>query len=361
MAPFPLIKDCSLILKNNTMKKIILFLAFCLAFSILSFSQYRPSSGGSSGSSIIITDIADTYLITGTSVDGVLQAHSQLTFADSILTLTESKIYTPNSTRNTVVGDSASPFSTSSHDCSIFGYKAGYSHIGADYSCAFGAYALYTIPNSYRNNAFGFKSLYVLTDGICNSAFGYQSFLRFTEGSQNSGFGSYVFYNFTGGDENSGFGDMALQELRVGNYNTGLGASSLANLRYGHNTIGIGYEAGKKTAAWASADTINQSIFIGAYCKPLVNNSTNEIIIGFNAEGFGSHTATIGNASLTDVYCAGDGEAIIHTGKIQLKTLNTAPSSASATGTLGEVRYTATYIYVCTATNTWVRSSLATW
>jgi len=45
----------------------------------------------------------------------------------------------------------------------------------------------------------------------------------------------------------------------------------------------------------------------------------------------------------------------------KLSALNTAPTSATATGTLGEVRITATYIYVCTATNTWVRTALTTW
>lgn len=41
--------------------------------------------------------------------------------------------------------------------------------------------------------------------------------------------------------------------------------------------------------------------------------------------------------------------------------LNTAPSSASDTGTKGEIRYTADYMYVCTATNTWKRTALTTW
>jgi hypothetical protein len=44
-----------------------------------------------------------------------------------------------------------------------------------------------------------------------------------------------------------------------------------------------------------------------------------------------------------------------------LSALNTAPASATATGTLGEIRVTATHIYVCTATNTWVRTALTTW
>lgn len=49
------------------------------------------------------------------------------------------------------------------------------------------------------------------------------------------------------------------------------------------------------------------------------------------------------------------------TGQINFTALNTAPASAGATGTLGEIRYTADYIYVCTATNTWKRTALSTW
>jgi len=52
---------------------------------------------------------------------------------------------------------------------------------------------------------------------------------------------------------------------------------------------------------------------------------------------------------------------VIIAGQIQLSALNTAPASAGAAGTLGEIRYTADYIYVCTATNTWKRTALTTW
>lgn len=45
----------------------------------------------------------------------------------------------------------------------------------------------------------------------------------------------------------------------------------------------------------------------------------------------------------------------------RLSSLNTAPSSATDTGTTGEVRVTAGFIYVCTAANTWVRAALSTW
>jgi hypothetical protein len=52
---------------------------------------------------------------------------------------------------------------------------------------------------------------------------------------------------------------------------------------------------------------------------------------------------------------------ITNAAQYKLSALNTAPASATATGTLGEIRVTATHIYICTATNAWVRAALATW
>ena len=49
------------------------------------------------------------------------------------------------------------------------------------------------------------------------------------------------------------------------------------------------------------------------------------------------------------------------TGQINLAALNSAPSSASDTGTVGEIRFTSDYIYVCVASNTWKRAALSTW
>lgn len=38
-----------------------------------------------------------------------------------------------------------------------------------------------------------------------------------------------------------------------------------------------------------------------------------------------------------------------------------APAAADSAGTAGQIAYDATHIYVCVATNTWVRAVLATW
>lgn len=37
------------------------------------------------------------------------------------------------------------------------------------------------------------------------------------------------------------------------------------------------------------------------------------------------------------------------------------PASAAATGTTGQIAWDSSYIYVCTATNTWKRVAIATW
>jgi hypothetical protein len=46
--------------------------------------------------------------------------------------------------------------------------------------------------------------------------------------------------------------------------------------------------------------------------------------------------------------------------RIRVATAKT-PASAADTGTAGEICWDADYIYVCTATNTWKRSAIATW
>ena len=45
--------------------------------------------------------------------------------------------------------------------------------------------------------------------------------------------------------------------------------------------------------------------------------------------------------------------------QFRLSSMNTAPSTSTASGTLGEIRIDGNYIYVCTSTNNWVRSILA--
>jgi hypothetical protein len=47
--------------------------------------------------------------------------------------------------------------------------------------------------------------------------------------------------------------------------------------------------------------------------------------------------------------------------QFRLSALNTAPVSSTATGTTGEIRIDAFYIYICIATNSWKRVAIASW
>lgn len=47
--------------------------------------------------------------------------------------------------------------------------------------------------------------------------------------------------------------------------------------------------------------------------------------------------------------------------KVPVVTQLTAPSSASDTGTKGQIAFDGSYIYICSATNTWLRAAVATW
>jgi hypothetical protein len=45
----------------------------------------------------------------------------------------------------------------------------------------------------------------------------------------------------------------------------------------------------------------------------------------------------------------------------KMNTWVAAPVTAASTGTSGQIAYDAGQLYVCVATNTWVRTALATW
>ncbi len=104
-----------------------------------------------------------------------------------------------------------------------------------------------------------------------------------------------------------------------------------------------------------------------------LDQATNNI--GFNSNMNNSGTGKTNWA----IYCSGTARSV-HMGKfgiggaptttgatlqvtgdtIQLTTART-PASASATGNVGEICWDASYLYVCTATNTWKRSLISTW
>jgi hypothetical protein len=185
-----------------------------------------------------------------------------------------------------------------------------------------------------------------------NTSFGENALKANTSGTNNTSIGASSLRNTTTGLSNTAVGLSALESNITGHSNTAIGGRALQFHTSNNNNIAIGENAGSTTSIATQNTTGSSSVFIGVSTFPLNNNETNQIVIGTSAIGAGSNTATLGNANITKTILGG---------VIQKRDLDATPATATSTGTLGEIRVTATHIYVCTATNTWVRSALTTW
>lgn len=98
-----------------------------------------------------------------------------------------------------------------------------------------------------------------------------------------------------------------------------------------------------------------------------VRGTSEQLRLDYDASNYLSTTiSSTGNATLNLTASSGTprftfSDDVIST-KYYVSTLNTPPATAASTGTQGEIRFgTDGYLYLCTATNTWVRVQLSTW
>ena len=154
------------------------------------------------------------------------------------------------------------------------------------------------------NTAFGQSSGLALTGGN-NTFYGYESGKSNNSGTGNSVFGASSFRLQTGGINNSAFGYQAMQNTTVANENCAFGRRALVQLSTGDNNTAIGSGAGDGIVGGGGNLNANYGVYVGSKTRPSASGNTNEIIIGYNAEGNGSNTATYGNTSITDHYFNG--------------------------------------------------------
>jgi hypothetical protein len=121
-------------------------------------------------------------------------------------------------------------------------------------------------------------------------------------------------------------------------------------------------------------------VFYGSGFNPKYGyNGENQVEFGYQVFNLGSTTRlqwSSGNIGTTDSVASVDTGLIRSAAGVvkvtngssgdgtisgQLRSVGTAPATASDTGTAGDVRYDASYVYICTATNTWKRAALTTW
>lgn len=258
-----------------------------------------------------------------------------------------------------------------------YGENSLISNAGGYANTAIGSNTLKSTTTGSSNTALGSDTMKLNTTGGNNIAIGDRTLPSNTTGSYNTVVGTVSMDKNISGADNVVMGFGSLSNNISGNNNLVLGNSTLGNNTVGndnivlgsigmyHNTTGSGNIAiGKNSGTYigssgTSPNTVSdQSIYIGENARPEASGQTNQIVIGRLAYGGGSNTVTVGNNNVSKTILKG----IIETnGSYKLQDLNIAPTSSSDVGILGEIRVTADYIYVCTATNTWVRSALTTW
>lgn len=246
------------------------------------------------------------------------------------------KLTTTAAQNNTIVGSYSGDSITTGTNNTFLGYVTGAAVTTATQNTFIGGAAGIVTTGSY-NTFLGGNSGYSNTTGASNLFVGYLSGNNNITGSSNTFVGTSSGANNIGAD-----------------YNTALGNNSGSNLDTGGDNIFLGFNSGRFISGGSVGLTeATNSIFIGSRSKASADAQTNQIVIGYNATGLGNNTTSIGNASTTVTGLFGN--------IILLNGMGTAPASASATGVAGTIIVTATYIYVCTATDTWKRVAIATW
>jgi hypothetical protein len=161
--------------------------------------------------------------------------------------------------------------------------------------------------NSLVNNtALGYQSLFHVTTGNFNTGGGYQSLHNITTGQYNTALGQSSMFTATSAAQNVAIGLNALLYTTSGGSNVVVGLDGLMHNTTGSSNTAIGYNAGTHITGGATPNTTaSNSVFIGRDSKALADGQTNQIVIGQNAVGNGSNTATFGNTATTANYFTG--------------------------------------------------------
>ena len=139
-----------------------------------------------------------------------------------------------------------------------------------------------------------------------NVGIGEDALVALTRGYQNTGIGARTLEKVTIGLSNVAIGSSALRKLIDGTRNIGIGENALFNLTNSSFNVAIGPSAGITIFDGSTPLTAaTNGIFIGFNAHALSNSDTNEIVIGADAIGNGSNTATLGNDSITETHLKG--------------------------------------------------------
>lgn len=125
--------------------------------------------------------------------------------------------------------------------------------------------------------------------------------------------------------------------------------------------VGIQIDGGPITTSGSITVTNTGVTRLNAGPGILLSDHTGEITVSASNPNPG----TVTSVEVTSNTLVITGSPITSTGIINIESVtpasSSAPSTASSTGTPGQIAYSSGYVYVCIATNTWKRAALSTW
>ena len=233
---------------------------------------------------------------------------------------------------NTILGESSGAAITTGTNNTYIGSQAAKVNITGANNLAVGTNAM-ALSTSSLNTAVGALAIGTgINSNGRNHAIGYEALENVSTGTRNTASGYKAGTLVTTGSSNTFCGDATGDVLTTGSNNIYLGAGAIASGTAVQNEIAIGYNI---------AGSGSNSVTIGTSASNLWTGKNNgNIDIGSTSQRFKN--------------------IFLNTGELRSGAMATAPANASATGTLGDIRFTADHIYVCTATNTWKRVAIAT-
>ena len=144
--------------------------------------------------------------------------------------------------------------------------------------------------------AIGYQALTALTSGAGNVAVGYQAADALTSGKLNTAVGHQSLSASEDGDRNTALGYQAMLIYEGGS-------------TVGENTC-VGYKAG------AELTIGSQNVFIGSETNGHAVSASNQVVIGYGADGQANNSVVLGNASVGDIYMSQDAQATVRCGNV---------------------------------------------
>ncbi|MFT6783893.1 MAG: hypothetical protein ACJA1A_003835 [Saprospiraceae bacterium] len=225
-------------------------------------------------------------------------------------------------TLNTYFGAEAGRGSTSAYKNTYIGAYAGATDKTNESNTFVGSEA--GRYNSSNDNTFVGSEVGSNNKGSHNTFVGHWAGRENEEGFQNTFIGRAAGRDNKTGSYNTYIGYEAGCENSSGNNNTGLGFSAGYFTTTGYDNTFVGKSAGEQnidgyrntflgTDAGIDNLTGKKNTFLGynTYGSN-VNNSENQIVIGYNTIGIGDNRAVIGNGDITDIYMNQNGDGVIH-------------------------------------------------